>query len=134
MQYGEQTYVERVYQRQRLGPLLSDKAWEGKASTGKEGWYFCESGEYYMKDLVKEIGKQLYKHGAIKKEEAVQFKSGEVEQLIGWWANFVFGGNSRSCSDRARQLGWKASGERGNVLDSVKEEVEVILANQKAKN
>ena len=42
--------------------LLLQKAWEGKAGTGRDGWYFVESGEHIWKDVVIEIGKQLYKH------------------------------------------------------------------------
>ena len=111
--------------------FVLEKALEGKAQTGKDGWYFVETGEHYLKDVVAEIGKQLFKHKAIKQEEVTQFTPEEVEKYLGP-AGWVFiGSNSRSRADRAKTLGWKPSGKKGTVIDSIAEEVETLLAEEK---
>lgn len=112
--------------------LLLQKALEGKASTGKEGIYFCESGEHQQKDVVAKIGAALYKHKAISQPEVVQFTAEEVDKfgggLYGWLG---IASNSRCKAERARALGWKPSGTRGTILDSIESEVEFILAQKK---
>lgn len=61
--------------------FILQKALEGKAATGREGWYFCENGEeYYFKDLYGKIGDALYTRKLIDQAEpSVQFKPEEVE-------------------------------------------------------
>lgn len=110
--------------------LLLQKALEGKASTGKEGFYFCENGEHQLKDIAAKIGTELYKHKVIKSPDVVQFTPEEVLQYLGELFGWVaIASNSRCKSDRARALGWKAT--RGTVFDSIEKEVEVILNEQK---
>lgn len=105
------------------------KALEGKASTGKDGFYFCESGEYYQKDVVAKIGTELYKHKAISQAEPVQYTTEEVNEYLGKVGWVFLASNSRSKSDRARELGWRPT--RGTIFDSIEAEVEVILKEPK---
>ena len=111
--------------------FVLEKALEGKAQTGKDGWHFVETGEHHLKDVVAEIGKQLFKHKAIKQEDATQFTPEEVEKYLGPAGWISIGSNSRSSADRAKALGWKPSGKKGTVIDSIAEEVETLLAEEK---
>jgi len=107
--------------------LLLEKALSGKASTGREGWYFCESGENYLKDVVAEIGKSLYDYKLIQQAEPVQFKPEEVDKYLGSYGWQGIASNSRCKADRARALGWKPSGTRGTIFDNIKAEVQAVL-------
>jgi len=113
--------------------LLLQKSLDGKASTGKDGWYFCESGEHYLKDVVAKIGEEMFKRKAIKQAEPVEFTPDQVEEYLGKSGLSVIGENSRCRADRARELGWKASGKKGTIYDCIKEDVEFILNEEKKK-
>jgi len=112
--------------------LLLEKALEGKASTGYDGWYFCESGEHVWRDVAAKIAEELYKNKVISDITLIEGTPEEIESifgpLIGWKA---LGCNSRSKADRARQLGWEPSGRNPNVFETIEEEVKLILQNQK---
>ena len=79
--------------------LLLQKAWEAKASIDRDEWYFVESGEHVWKDVVIEIGKQLYKQGAIKQEETREFTKEEVDKFLGEMGWYAISNNSRSKAD-----------------------------------
>jgi len=111
--------------------LLLEKALEGKASTGKDGWYFCENGEHVWGDVVKKIAEALYKYGAIKNADLTEWPQEDWNTFIGDWAWHSLASNARSKADRARQLGWKPDEKNPKVLDTLEEEVRVILEKQK---
>jgi len=113
--------------------LLLEKALKGEASTGKDGWYFCESGEHYLKDLVAKIGEELFKRNAIQQAEVVEFKPEEVDVYLSHHAWWSIGANSRSRAERARALGWKPSSKKQSAFESIGPEVETILAAEQAK-
>ncbi len=111
---------------------MLEKALEGKASTGKDGWYFLESGEHVWGDVVKKIAEELYKNKAIPSTDLAEFTSQEeIDNLFGDWAWFALGSNSRCKADKARQLGWKSNEKSPKVLDTIEEEVKFILEKQK---
>jgi len=107
--------------------LVLEKALIGQASTGKDGFYFCESGEHAWKDIVVRIAKELYKHNAIKQAEIGKYTTEEVDKYFGMIGWIGIGSNSCSSADKARKLGWKPKNERINVFDSITQEVEVML-------
>jgi len=113
--------------------LLLEKALEGKASTGKDGWYFCESGEHVWKDIYVKIAEELYKHKAIQSTDLIEFTQEEIDTLFGDMAWHALGSNSRSKADRARQLGWKPDEKNPNVFDTIEDEVIAILEKEKEK-
>ncbi len=107
--------------------LLLEKALEGKASTGKDGWYFCETEVYVWKDIYVKIAEELYKHKAISSPDVPQFTVEEVESLFGNFGWTGISSNSRSTANRARQLGWKADPRNPSILETIEEEVKFIL-------
>ncbi len=107
--------------------LLLEKALEGKASTGKDGWYFCETGVYAWKDVYVKIAEELYKHKAISSPVLSEFTTEEVDNLFGNFGWVGVASNARSTSNRARQLGWKADPRNPGVLDTIADEVKAIL-------
>jgi nucleoside-diphosphate-sugar epimerase len=112
--------------------VLLEKALLGQACIGKNGWYFCETGDHFIKDLVELIGKELHARKLIPNAEPVTVKTEEVEALYGgpyvWMA---ISSNSRSRSDAARDIGWKADPARESIYDSVKGEIDWVVANAK---
>ncbi len=107
--------------------LVLEKALIGQAATGKDGFYFCESGEHAWKDIVARIAKELSKHNAIKQAEVGKYTTEEVDKYFGMIGWIGIGSNSRSSADKARKLGWKPKAGRISVFDSIEKEVEVIL-------
>jgi len=112
--------------------LLLEEALLGKASTGKDGFYFVESGEDYRKDITSKIGEELFKRHLIKQAEPVEYKLDELETYFGGW-DWTISSNCRVRADKAKELGWKPNAGRENIYDSIKGEVDVILAAQKEK-
>jgi len=110
--------------------VLLEKALAGEASTGKEGFYFCESGEHAWKDVVAKIAEELYKRKIIEKAEVGKYTTEEVDQYFGTLGWVFIASNSRSRADRARKLGWKIDGLNGSILDCIGAEIDVILAKQ----
>lgn len=111
--------------------FLLELAIEGKASTGKDGWYFCETGEHVWKDIESKIGEELYKNRAIKEEKLKEFTPEEVEKFFGKDAWFLLASNSRSRAERGKELGWKPTGKYPSVYDSIENEVKIFLEKEK---
>jgi len=114
--------------------VLLEKAVEGKASTGYNGWYFCVTGEHAWKDVTAKIAEELYKYKAISSPEVHEFNDEESTSIIGGWAWHAAGGNSRSRSDRALQLGWKPDERNPGIFETIEGEVKAILEAQKKTN
>lgn len=114
--------------------ILLEKALEGKASVGYNGWYFCVTGEHVWRDISVKIAEELYKNKAISSPDVVEFTDDESNTFIGGWAWHAIGGNSRSRSDRALQLGWKPDERNPNIFVTIEEEVRTIVETQKKTN
>jgi len=110
--------------------LLLEKALEGKASTGKDGWYFCETGEHAWKDIVIKIAEELHKQGKLSDTNITEFTQEEIDDIFGDMAWHALGSNSRSKADRARQLGFKSDERNPSVFDTIADEVKAILENK----
>jgi len=92
---------------------------------GREGYYFAENGEYKLYDLAKGYSQALYDVGKGKSPDPTSFSADEVQKYFGapW-----LGGNSRCKAERARTLGWKPTKTTNNFFESIRPEVEAIIA------
>lgn len=106
--------------------LLLEKAVEGKASYGKDGWYFAESSQHCLKDLMHKIGDVMYAKKLIKDHTVRTLTPEQAEQCYSFYAYDGIGCNSRCKAERSRALGWKP--KRGDILGSIEAEVNYMVA------
>ncbi len=111
--------------------FLLEKALEGKADTGYNGFYFSETGEHAWKDITAKIAEELYKNKAITSPDVTEFTNEEVETFLGKKAPYLIGSNSRSRSKRAGKLGWKPNESNPTIFEHIEQEVKIILEAQK---
>lgn len=92
---------------------------------GREGYYFGASDEYKLYDLAKAYSRALYDLGKGKSPEPTPFTAEEAQKYFGgaWLGN-----NARCRAERGRALGWKPTKTTKDFLESVRLEVEAILA------
>ena len=86
----------------------------GKATWGKEGYYFTENGEHPWGDTAKTIASAAHKQGLIPSADVVTLSGDEVNQIrpAGY---ILWGANSRCRAVRARNLlGWSPKGKSIN--------------------
>ncbi|KDQ57353.1 hypothetical protein JAAARDRAFT_293117 [Jaapia argillacea MUCL 33604] len=98
---------------------------------GREGYYFGAADEHVLSDIYETVSKELYGNGVGKGVEPTLLTRDEAIKFFGneWLATKVMGGNSRCRADQPRQLlGWKPEKGTSDMVDSIKAEVEVILA------
>ena len=87
--------------------ILFDAIVSGKQPpSGRNGYYFLESGEYKQLTAVEFIAKGLYARGKVVSPEAVQLSESEVDPKLYKLALVGMGTNSRARGERGRQLGW----------------------------
>lgn len=92
---------------------------------GREGYYFTENGEYKLYDVAKAYSQALYDLGKGKSPDPTTYSADEVQKYFGGpW----LGSNTRSKSERARKLGWKPTKTTKDLLESIRPEVESIIA------
>lgn len=112
--------------------FILDQALDGKADVGENGWYFCETGEYQLKEATEKVAESMVKYGLLKKSKIDALKKEEVDkeygEIMGW---IVTGGNSRCKAERGRKLGWKENGKFGSIFDSAEDEVKKFVEEQK---
>jgi len=94
---------------------------------GREGYYFAENGEYKLHDVAKAYSQALYDLGRGKSPDPTTYSDQEVQQYFGapW-----LGSNTRCKAERARNLGWKPTKTTKDMLESIRPEVESIIAQQ----
>jgi nucleoside-diphosphate-sugar epimerase len=63
--------------------VLLDKAMKGETATGKEGFYFLESGEHVMLDVSKGVGKAMKELGMAETDGVTTFDPEEVKKYFG---------------------------------------------------
>ncbi|KAI0267720.1 hypothetical protein BC834DRAFT_821772 [Gloeopeniophorella convolvens] len=92
---------------------------------GREGFYFGANGEYKLYDLAKAYSQVLYDLGKGKSPDPTPFTSEEAQKYFGgtWLGN-----NSRCRAERARTLGWNPKKTTKDFFDSIRPEVEAIIA------
>ncbi|RDW75541.1 NAD(P)-binding Rossmann-fold containing protein [Coleophoma cylindrospora] len=96
----------------------------GKATWGREGYYFTATTDHKWVDVVKAIAKIAHERGAIPSEE-IDKLTPEEASAIHPWAPLLWGGNCRSKGDRIHALGWKPIGP--TVYESLPEMVDVEI-------
>jgi len=95
----------------------------GKATWGKEGYYFTENGEHPWGDAAKAIASAAHKQGFIPSDDVVAMSGDEVNQIRSFGA-LLWGANSRSRALRARKLlGWSPKGK--SINDEIPEAVSI---------
>ncbi|KAI9876213.1 MAG: hypothetical protein M1830_007020 [Pleopsidium flavum] len=87
--------------------LVEDAAMRGgRATWGKEGYYFTENGEQAWGQVSKGIASAAHKQGFLSSEQVVTVSAEEADKLTPH-GSMLFGANSRSKAIRARKLlGW----------------------------
>ena len=75
----------------------------GKATWGKEGYYFVENGEFIWGNISRDVTKAAHKLGFISYDHVVSVSATEADGLA-WWGSALWGANSRFRSIRARKL------------------------------
>lgn len=79
----------------------------GKATWGKEGYYFTENGEHIWGETGKIIASAAKDQGFLASDEVTTMSSDEANQQLGAYASFMWSTNSRCKAIRARKLlGW----------------------------
>jgi hypothetical protein len=92
---------------------------------GREGYYFGASDEYRLYDLAKAYSQALYDLGKGKSPEPTPFTAEEAQKYFG---GVWLGHNARCKAERGKALGWKPTKTTKDFLESVRPEVEVIVA------
>ena len=95
----------------------------GKATWGKDGYYFIESGEHVWGKIAKTVASAAHKQSFIPTDEVKTLPNEEIDQLTphGLW---LWGANSRARAIRARKLlGWTA--KEKSIEDETPETVAV---------
>lgn len=113
---------------------------------GREGFYYAESDEGTLYEVVKEVAKVLTEYGKVKSPELTQFTAEELEQkpLVSTYCGVFsdshyrvpffscqylayFGTHCRARADRARAIGWKPVKTTKDMVASVRPQVDAIL-------
>ncbi|CAF1519015.1 unnamed protein product [Didymodactylos carnosus] len=100
-------------------------------TTGREGYYFSESGRHTWRQLAEKLGEVLYKKGIAKSPEVTSFPDEEVESALpfGRFSFLALASQSNCKAERIRKLGWKP--HRPSLFDSVEEQVDALIKDAK---
>ena len=99
-------------------------------TTGREGYYFAESGKFTWRQLTEKLGEVLYEKGLIDSSEVVRFPDDQIEStFFGPYKCTILGTQMNSKAERVKKLGWKPC--QPSLLDSVGEEVDAVINNLK---
>jgi len=108
--------------------ILFDAIISGKEpASGRNGFYFLESGEYKQLDVVKAIAKALYARGKVASPEAVRLNEADLDSESYKLALVDMGTNSRARGERGRQLGWNPSQTTEDFYASIQADVDYRL-------
>ncbi|KAL9098814.1 MAG: hypothetical protein Q9163_005592 [Psora crenata] len=115
-----------VYDMSKLYLLLLEAALAGggKATWGREGYYFAENGEHVWGQVSKAVASAAHKQGFIASDEVVTVSPQEADELTPF-GSLVWGTNSRCRAIRARTLlGWspKEQSLEAEIADAVSSE------------
>ena len=87
----------------------------GKATWGKEGFYFTEDGEHIWGEIAKLVASAAKDQGFLTSDEVVTLSGDEANQQLTPYASLLWGTNSRCKAIRARKLlGWSPKERRMN--------------------
>ncbi|KAJ7174949.1 NAD-binding protein [Mycena crocata] len=92
---------------------------------GRNGFYFAESGEHSLYDVGKAIGEALVALGKSDSAEPTTFSQAELDKYFK--GATYFGSNSRCRANRSLSIGWKPSKSTGDMLASIKPEMDASI-------
>lgn len=93
----------------------------GKATWGREGYYFIENGEHVWGDVSKAVATAAKKQGFIVSDSVEIHPNEEINEMC-QAGTILWGANSRCRARRARELlGWSPKGKR--IEDDIAETV-----------
>lgn len=108
--------------------ILFDAIVSGKQpASGRNGFYFLESGEYKQITLVEAIAKALHARGKVASPEAVKLSEADLDPESYKLALMEMGCNSRARGERSRQLGWNPPQKTEDFYASVQADVDYWL-------
>jgi len=96
----------------------------GKATWGKEGYYFTENGEHVWGEVSEKVAATAHQQGFISSDDVVAISGQEANQMTRA-GELLWGANSRCRALRARRLlGWTPRERAMNdeIADAVKSE------------
>ncbi|KAH9041644.1 hypothetical protein EDB85DRAFT_2071888 [Lactarius pseudohatsudake] len=115
-----------VHEQAELYQIILDAALSDRNTPhGRDGYYFGASDEYRLYDLAKAYSRALYDLGKGKSPEPTPFTAEEAQKYFG---GVWLGSNARCKAERGRALGWKPTKTTKDFIESVRPEVEVIVA------
>lgn len=121
------TYFE-IRQVGKFYAILFDAIISGKEpASGRNGFYFLESGEYKQLDVVQAIAKALYARGKVASPEAVRLSEADLDPESYKLALVDMGTNSRARGERGRQLGWNPLQTTEDFYASIQADVDYRL-------
>jgi hypothetical protein len=120
--YFEMRQVAKFYY------ILFDAIVSGKQpASGRNGYYFLESGEYNQLAAVEAIAKALYAHGKVSSPAPTQLSEADVGPELYQRALSGVGTNSRARGERSRQLGWNPPQTTEDFYAGIPADVDYLL-------
>ncbi|KAI6112138.1 hypothetical protein EDD16DRAFT_1181478 [Pisolithus croceorrhizus] len=110
--------------------VVYENALSGRASHGREGFYFGENGEHKLYDLSKVVAQELYNVGKGKSPELAPFTEEDYNRPENFGLEFL-GTNARCLARRGRALGWKPRYTTEDAFKSIRPEVEYVIRSGK---
>ncbi|KAF9647141.1 NAD(P)-binding protein [Thelephora ganbajun] len=108
--------------------ILFDAIVSGKQpASGRNGYYFLESGEYRQRDVVEVIAKALYARGKVASPEAIPLSEAGLDPESYRLVPVDTGTNSRARGERSRQLGWNPPQTTEDFYASIQADVDYLL-------
>jgi hypothetical protein len=121
------TYFE-IRQVGKFYYILFDAIVSGKQpASGRDGYYFLESGEYEQLAAVEAIAKALYVRGKVISPEANRLGEADLDPESYKFALVAMGSNSRARGERSRQLGWNPPQTTEDFYASIQADVDYWL-------
>ncbi|KAK5050621.1 hypothetical protein LTR84_003903 [Exophiala bonariae] len=115
---------------------LLSKILEGESvDHGKQGYYLASSGSVVWEDLYSGVAKSLAEKGVIDNDEVPLADDSALQKMaaaLGVPKDFVafsLGGRCTFTAAHGRSLGWKPEYPPHHILDTIDEEVQLILDN-----
>ena len=96
-------------------------------ASGRNGFYFLESGEYDQLTVVGVIAEALYARGKVVSSKATQLSEADLDLETYKLALLYMGTNSRARGERSRQLGWKPQQTTEDFYASIPADVDYSL-------
>jgi len=112
----------------KLYLILFDAIVSGKQpASGRNGYYFVESGEYNQLAATEAIAKALYARGKVGSPEAVRLSETDLDPQSYKFALMGLGTNSRARGERGRELGWNPPQTNEDFYASIQADVDYWL-------